>query len=134
MTLERQLVRTLARDVRRRWTVSGTLIRPSEPTFDPNTGAYTEGSTDVYSGQVGLRPQDNDLRQVEYGGQAVSLRTYEMEFPANTDARVDDRFTVSTAPFDDQLEGRTLDIIDVTYDERQVVRRVVAQDNITGGT
>lgn len=134
MTVDQQLVRTFRRDTTRRWHVEADLVRDNgDPVFDPNTGTYTDPETTIYSGPVGLRPQGTEARIVEYGGQAVTLRTYDVELPADTDVRRGDELTVTASPLDADLVGRTLTVIDVLYDDRQVVRRAVVQDNITEG-
>jgi len=96
--------------------------------FDPDSGEYVESpSTDVYEGPCMVRPTANAARVVEFGGQAVSLRLYDVTLPADTAVQVEDIVTV-TASADPGLIGQVMHVLDVAFDERQLNRRIVAED------
>ena len=96
--------------------------------FDPDSGEYVESpSTDVYEGPCMVRPTAGAARVVEFGGQAVSLRLYDVTLPADTAVEVEDIVTVTGSP-DPGLIGQVMHILDVAFDERQLNRRIVAED------
>ncbi len=96
--------------------------------FDPDSGEYVESpSTDVYEGPCMVRPTAGAARVVERGGQAVSLRLYDVTLPAGTAVQVEDIVTV-TASSDPGLIDQVMHVLDVVYDDQQVNRRIVAED------
>lgn len=96
--------------------------------FDPDSGEYVESpSTDVYDGACMVRPTAGAARVVEFGGAAVALRTYDVTLPADTAVQVEDIVTV-TASTDPGLIDQVMHVLDVAFDERQLNRRIVAED------
>lgn len=100
------------------------------PTFDPNTGAYTEGTgAVVYSGVCAFAPTQGSDRVVEVGGDAVSLRTFVVRLPWDeTGFKVGQVVTLTAA--DPEWNGRTLRVIDVQGRTTPIERVLIAEENL----
>lgn len=83
-------------------------------TFDPDTGTYAEGAeTAVYSGACRIGMTQGSDRVVEVGGEPVSLRTYNVRLPWDTEGIEVDHVLTVTASNDPHLQGRRMRVIDV---------------------
>jgi hypothetical protein len=97
-----------------------TVVRDDgEPTFDPDTGAYTQPTTTIYTGDALVRASNWEGSDTEAGETEVRLRTARIKFPADTPVLRDDRVTVD-ASADTRMVGRTFRVTDVLVDDWQI--------------
>ncbi len=112
--------------LRMRTTVTITRGTAGGPVFNPNTGTYDYPTApEVYAGRAHVRPTGATPRVVEAGGQAVSLKTYDVVLPEGSDAAEDDTLTVTASP-DAALVNTELRVLDAPGDDRQGNRRLTA--------
>lgn len=79
---------------------TGSVRRPDgDPTFDPNTGEYTQAKVLVYSGVLHLRPAPGvGERTVQVGEEAVVMRTHTLSLPHDApDLLEGDELTMDTS-------------------------------------
>ncbi len=123
----------LRADVERAMTAAGQVLEPGGEVFNPDTGQYEPGPATVhYQGRMLVRPTPTRSRVVEAGGQAVTLRTYDVWLPADTPAAVNGPngpwyVKVTTCPDDPALTTATLTVLDAPRDAWQVARRLVCR-------
>jgi hypothetical protein len=97
-----------------------TVVRDDgEPTFDPDTGAYNQPTTTIYTGDALVRASNWEGSDTEAGETEVRLRTARIKFPADTPVLRDDRVTVD-ASADTRMVGRTFRVTDVLVDDWQI--------------
>jgi len=105
-----------------------TVVRDSgEPTYDPDTGVYTQPTSVVYTGACLLRAAQWEGAATEVGETQVVRRSTRIKFPADTPVLRDDRATV-TASDDARMVGRTFRITDVVVDEWQISGLTYAEE------
>lgn len=110
-----------------------TISRPStaEPTWNAGLGRSVPAApTAVFTGVCRVQPRPTDDRVVSAGEEPVTLRSYYVELPWDTDeVLVDDLITI-TASADADLAGRVLRVADIAYTSLHVVRHLICEDNL----
>lgn len=111
-----------------RLMVDGCTITRGTPgtVYDPETDTYVgTGGAVVYVGKCRVKPRDNADRQVEAGGETVSLWPYIVSIPMSaTGIMLDDTITVSQAGLDPDLVGLVLRVRDVPVGSTLTARRL----------
>lgn len=92
-------------------------------TWDGDT--YVAEQITVYEGRARVRTQGTSAVVVQAGDRPFTLRTYDIQVPETSDARIDDHIDVLTSP-DPRAVGSRLRIIDVPKTEWVSVRNLVA--------
>lgn len=95
-----------------------TAVRDSgPPTYNPDTGAYTQPTTTIYTGDALVRMSAWEGADVGAGQTEIRLRPGRVKLPhAAVALRKDDRFTV-TASDNPPLVGRTYRVTDFYGDD-----------------
>lgn len=115
-----------------RWhTSTCTVTREDpdgEPTFDPNTGTYTDpADLTVYTGRCLVMPVGQD-RVTQFGDGPVSLRQYQVTLTGlGTTIHVEDLVTV-TDQADPNLDGVQLRVLDVRKASLPTNRRLMCEE------
>lgn len=79
----------------------------------------------VWTCPAKITPTPRDARVVESAGQAVTLRTYDVELPYGTPAPAGTDWSVKvTASPDERFVGLTMNVLDQPLGEQAVVRLV----------
>lgn len=95
---------------------------------DTDTYTATPGAT-VYSGPCRVKPRDNVDRQVEAGGETVTLWPYVVSVPMTaTGIQLDDTVTVTAAGLDPDLVGLELRVRAVPLGSLLTARRLGCED------
>ncbi len=94
---------------------------------DEATGLEAPEYVTVYTGPVLVRPQADSLRIASSGGASFPVLKFEVTLPADSDVAIGDVLTVTDAPFDDDLTGRPLRLVDVALDAWQAARFCLAE-------
>jgi hypothetical protein len=97
-----------------------------EPVFDPATGTVTQPTTTVYSGACNIRRPVMSEREV--GGAERTVARSVAKFPPDTPVERGDRVTVTASAYDAGLIDRAFTIVDVTWDDWQIARRVTVEE------
>lgn len=95
-------------------------------TYDSDSDSYTTTpGAGVYAGRCRVKPRDNADRQVEAGGETVSLWPYVVSVPmAASGIDLDDTVTVTAAAMDPELVGLVLRVRDVPKGSTLTARRL----------
>lgn len=105
-----------------------TVVRDDgEAVFDSSTGAYSQPTTTVYTGDALVRASNWQGSDTEAGETEVRLRTARIKFPADTPVARDDRVTVDSSA-DARMVGRTFRITDVLVDDWQISGTTFAEE------
>lgn len=108
---------------------SCVVSRPGgEPTFDPDTGIYTDPEpTTVYTGPCKIVPTGGE-RVVEFGEGPVTLRTYLVTLDGTTDApQIGDNVSVSGSR-DPRINTAGLVVLDVPGSDYLSNRQLVVEE------
>ncbi|HEY0888679.1 MAG TPA: DUF6093 family protein [Nocardioides sp.] len=109
-------------------TEQGTVKRQTgQYEQDPDTGLEEPIYATTYTGPMLVRPEDRSMRVADIGGSSYTVLRFDVTLPADADALVGDRLTVTSCPGDPTLVGETLRLIDVPRDAWQVARFAVAE-------
>lgn len=98
--------------------------------YDAGTDTYTAtpGAT-VYSGACRVKPRDNVDRQVEAGGETVTIWPYVVSVPMTaTGIALDDTVTVTAAGLDPELVGLVLRVRAVPVGSLLTARRLGCEE------
>lgn len=103
-------------------TATGEIERSTGRT-EPVEGSIGEDTIYevVYAGPVLVRP-DGSATKVSVGGVTLPVSRYDVTLPADTDAMIGDRLTITSADHDPALVGQVLRLTDVPLDTWQVAR------------
>lgn len=107
-------------------TETGTVERQNGTTTDPD-GFEIPLYVTVFTGPMLVRPEDRSLRVANVGGVSWPVLRFDVTLPADADALIGDRLTVTSCPGDPTLVGESLKLIDVPRDAWQVARFAVAE-------
>ena len=108
-------------------TETGIVERNTgETTTDPDGFEIPVYAT-VFSGPMLVRPEDRSMRVANIAGGSYTVLRFDVTLPADADALVGDRLTVTSCPGDPTLVGESLKLIDVPRDAWQVARFAVAE-------
>ena len=105
------------------------------PVFDEGTGTYTPGaSSELYEGPGSIRwaRRGGQARELVTGEEELRFEGYVLKLPPDTDVRKDDLVDILEVPHDAGLEGRTMRVVAVAHDSRQIAR-VCALEEVEAG-
>lgn len=108
------------------------ITRPGDgdTTYDPDTRvSEPPGPVEVYEGACEIRPLEQQFRQVAQGGEPVTIHRYMVTVPHDTAVEDGDLVKVTASEGDSDLAGRFLYVKDVQFDDWQVNRRFVVEEN-----
>ncbi|HET7386130.1 MAG TPA: DUF6093 family protein [Nocardioidaceae bacterium] len=113
-------------------TETGQVWKPGEGegTYNPNTGAYDPPPPVlVYDGACLVRPQPRDVQVVQAGttGYTYALYRYDVTLPAETTVDRTMWLTLTACPYEPELVGYRLNLVDVPLDAWGIVRRCVGE-------
>lgn len=106
-----------------------TITRPDPDNVTWDGIEYVPETIAVYDGQCLLQPMPNEVRVVQAGDRAVSLKVYKLTVPASVSAQIDDDVTIDTSP-DGEAVGSTLRVIDAPKDDLTTVRTLLCEEQI----
>lgn len=119
-------------------TDAGQVLVQTGTTVDPNSGAEIPEFTTFHDGPMLVTPTTAEARIVEAGQQAVSLRTFDVWLPADTQAPREAKVRLTSCHYDpgmvydpDDPDTTELTVLDAPGDGLQVCRHVVAVDSST---
>lgn len=113
---------------RKLMTSTVSVVRNNgEATFNSTSGAYSQPTTSVYSGDALLRSTMWQGSDVQAGEQEVRLRGLRVKFPADTAVLEDDIVTVTASP-DARMVGKTFRITDVLVDDWQISCTTICEE------
>lgn len=93
------------------WTQRATVTRPDgTPTFDPDTGTYTDATSTVATGMACSLTSESVPAQVDVAGDPSVLTRLELRHDPDVALKVDDRVTFTTH---DSLSGDTFYVVGV---------------------
>lgn len=105
-----------------------TIRRPSERTFDAETGNYIDSVGElVYSDWCIVKPAGREGDDIAAGEAESRVNDYTVEIEANTPALINDVVSFPSSA-DAGLLDKTMRVSDVPLDEQQVNRVLVCED------
>lgn len=108
-----------------------TIGTPGADTFNTTTGIYSHGAeVAVYAGPCRFGPTEGTDRVAEVGGEAVSLRTYKVRLPWDTEGVAVEQILVATASNDPHLVDREFRVIDVRGLTDPLSRSITVEDRL----
>lgn len=113
---------------RKLMTSTVTVTRnDGEATFNSTTGAYTQPTQTIYTGDALVRSTMWQGSDVQAGEQEVRLRGLRVKFPADTLILEDDIVTVSDSP-DARMIDKTFRVTDVLVDDWQISCTTICEE------
>lgn len=105
-----------------------TIVRDNgAPTFDPNTGSYTQPTTTVYMGTCQIRPAERIGSDIQTGEREANVFDYEARLPVDTAVAVGDTLTVTASTYDAGMVGKVFRISDLPYNDLQIARVAILE-------
>jgi len=104
-----------------------TITRPDPDNVAWDGTQYVPETVAVYSGKCLLQPTPNEVRIVQAGDRARSLKTYKLTVPASVSALIDDDVTIGTSA-DGEAVGMDLRVIDVPKGDLTTVRTLTCEE------
>lgn len=102
-------------------TETGTVQRwTGETVFNEETGREEKAYETVYAGPVLVRPEA--AVEIEVAGGTFTQGKYDVTFPADAAVKVGDLLSLTVCPWQPELVGHTIGLIDVPLDAWQVAR------------
>ena len=104
-----------------------TITRPDPDNVTWDGTQYVPGTVAVYSGVCLLQPMPNEVRVVQAGDRARSLKTYKLTVPGSVSSLIDDDVTVDSSADSDAV-GMSLRVLDAPKGDLTTVRTLLCEE------